>query len=75
MEAAAAAAAASAAAARGSAEDAHVKDYWLYKDVVVKVIHKDLADGRYYKRKGVIVVSPGIQGCGQVICGCPLFLF
>lgn len=29
-----------------------VLPYWLHKDIVVKVIVKDLAGGKYYKKKG-----------------------
>jgi hypothetical protein len=32
-------------------------DAWLLEDIVVKVIHKELAEGRYYKRKGVVTVG------------------
>ena len=27
------------------------KDYWLHENVVVKVMHKNLSDGKYYKKK------------------------
>ena len=28
------------------------RDYWLCENIIVKVMNKDLADGRYYKQKG-----------------------
>jgi len=30
------------------------KKYWLHLDILVRVINKSLADGSYYKRKGVV---------------------
>ncbi|GMI15861.1 hypothetical protein TrVE_jg5659 [Triparma verrucosa] len=30
------------------------KDYWLRKDIVVKIKNKELADGKFYKKKGVV---------------------
>ena len=30
------------------------KDYWLYRDIVVRIISKKLAGGEYYKRKAVV---------------------
>ena len=30
------------------------KDYWLVEGIIVKVMHKDIGDGKYYKRKGVV---------------------
>ena len=30
------------------------KDYWLYCDIVVRIISKKLAKGEYYKRKAII---------------------
>lgn len=35
-------------------EQQNRKDYWLAKGIVVKVTNKKLADGAYYKLKGVI---------------------
>lgn len=51
-EKAAAEAAAVAAAEQAAAGDR--KDHWLYEGIVVKVMHKELKSGRYYKRKGVV---------------------
>jgi len=30
------------------------KNYWIIENIVVKIINKDLADGKYYKQKGVV---------------------
>jgi len=30
------------------------KDYWLYRDIVVRIISKKLANGEYYKRKAIV---------------------
>ena len=30
------------------------KDYWLVEGIIVKVMNKDIMDGIYYKRKGVV---------------------
>jgi len=30
------------------------KDYWLAEGIVVKVMNKEIVDGKYYKRKGVV---------------------
>jgi KN17 SH3-like C-terminal domain len=30
------------------------QDYWLYRDIVVRVIAKDLAGGKYFRRKAVV---------------------
>ena len=30
------------------------KDYWLYRDIVVRIISQKLAGGEYYKRKAVV---------------------
>jgi len=35
-------------------EKGNRKDYWLAKGIVVKVLNKKLADGAYYKQKGVV---------------------
>mmetsp|Transcript_93826 Transcript_93826/g.251067 ORF Transcript_93826/g.251067 Transcript_93826/m.251067 type:complete len:392 (+) Transcript_93826:36-1211(+) len=32
-----------------------VADWWVSKGCIVKVMHKDLADGKYFKKKGEIV--------------------
>ena len=52
-EAAAAAAAASASASAAAAADGR-SDYWLAEGIIVKVVNKRLAEGGYYKRKGVV---------------------
>ena len=30
------------------------KDYWLYRDIIVRIINKKLADGKYFKRKAIV---------------------
>ena len=30
------------------------KDYWLYRDIVVRIISKKLSNGDYYKRKAIV---------------------
>mmetsp|Transcript_19596 Transcript_19596/g.28970 ORF Transcript_19596/g.28970 Transcript_19596/m.28970 type:complete len:450 (+) Transcript_19596:56-1405(+) len=30
------------------------KDYWLYRDIVVRIINKKLSNGQYYKRKAIV---------------------
>ncbi|KAL7553111.1 hypothetical protein ACHAWF_016369, partial [Thalassiosira exigua] len=30
------------------------KDYWLYRDIVVRIVSKSLAGGEYYKRKAAV---------------------
>lgn len=30
------------------------KDYWLYRDIIVRIISKTLAKGEYYKRKAIV---------------------
>ncbi|KAK4790214.1 hypothetical protein SAY86_017518 [Trapa natans] len=35
-------------------ERSNRKDYWLCEGIVVKVMNKKLADGKYYKQKGVV---------------------
>ena len=30
------------------------KDYWLYRDIIVRIINKKLSDGQYYKRKAIV---------------------
>jgi DNA/RNA-binding protein KIN17 len=37
-----------------SGQDRYRKDYWLYKNIVVRVISKKLADGKYFRRKAVV---------------------
>eukprot|EP01121_Diplochlamys_sp_Union-15-3_P008343 TRINITY_DN220_c0_g4_i1.p1 TRINITY_DN220_c0_g4~~TRINITY_DN220_c0_g4_i1.p1 ORF type:complete len:122 (+),score=24.47 TRINITY_DN220_c0_g4_i1:145-510(+) len=31
------------------------KDYWLQVGIVVKIMNKQLSEGKYYKQKGVVV--------------------
>jgi DNA/RNA-binding protein KIN17 len=45
--------AASGSGSHGGGEDKR-KDYWLWSGIVVKVVNKRLADGKYHKRKGTI---------------------
>ena len=33
-------------------------DYWLYVGIVVKVLNRELGDGKYYKKKGMRIFSP-----------------
>jgi DNA/RNA-binding protein KIN17 len=28
------------------------KDWWITESIVVKILNKELADGKYYKQKG-----------------------
>jgi len=42
------------AAAEAQEEVAAEADNWLRKGIVVKVLHKKVGDGQYYKKKGVI---------------------
>ena len=37
-----------------SEQDRYRKDYWLYKNIVVRVISKKLADGKYFRRKAIV---------------------
>jgi DNA/RNA-binding protein KIN17 len=30
------------------------KDYWLYRDIIVRIVSKKLACGKYFKRKGIV---------------------
>jgi DNA/RNA-binding protein KIN17 len=30
------------------------KDYWLYRDIIVRIINKKLSNGQYYKRKAIV---------------------
>lgn len=41
-------------AATEAAANAKRTDYWITEDIVVKVVDKKLAGGRYYKKKGVV---------------------
>ncbi|KAL7481295.1 hypothetical protein ACHAW6_006983 [Cyclotella cf. meneghiniana] len=34
--------------------DADKKDYWLYRNIIVRIISKKLAGGEYYKRKAIV---------------------
>lgn len=57
------------------------KEYWLYKGIVVRVIAKNLADGKYFRRKAVVDrlvdkytaevealdSSPGAQDGGDIL--------
>lgn len=29
-------------------------DYWLYRDIVVRIVSKNFADGKYFKRKAIV---------------------
>lgn len=33
------------------------KDYWLTENIIVKVMNKKLADGKYYKKKGIFLIK------------------
>ncbi|KAL3795157.1 hypothetical protein HJC23_007385 [Cyclotella cryptica] len=35
-------------------DDDNKKDYWLYRDIIVRIISKKLAKGEYYKRKAIV---------------------
>ena len=35
-------------------EDFQKKDYWLYRDIIVRIINKKLSGGKYYKRKAIV---------------------
>jgi DNA/RNA-binding protein KIN17 len=37
-----------------SKRDVDRKDYWLYRNIMVRVISKKLADGKYFKRKAIV---------------------
>eukprot|EP00055_Hartaetosiga_balthica_P006713 m.21752 g.21752 ORF g.21752 m.21752 type:complete len:448 (-) comp5385_c0_seq1:96-1439(-) len=41
-------------AKKTSKKDASYTDYWLTPDIVVKIRHKKLADGKFHKKKGYI---------------------
>eukprot|EP00986_Skeletonema_menzelii_P004594 scaffold1572_cov141-Skeletonema_menzelii.AAC.9 len=34
--------------------DDEKNDYWLYRDIIVRIINKKLSDGQYYKRKAIV---------------------
>ena len=34
--------------------DKYRKDYWLYRNIVVRIVSRTLADGKYFKRKAVV---------------------
>ena len=38
---------------KGDGDEKH-QDYWLYRDIIVRVIAKDLAGGKYFRRKAVV---------------------
>jgi len=35
-------------------DDDPKKDYWLYRDIIVRIINKKLSNGQYYKRKAIV---------------------
>lgn len=37
-----------------SIDDEKKKDYWLYRDIIVRIINKKLSSGQYYKRKAIV---------------------
>ena len=37
-----------------SIDDEKKKDYWLYRDIIVRIINKKLSNGQYYKRKAIV---------------------
>lgn len=39
---------------KGDGESTDRKDYWLYRDIIVRIISKRFADGKYFKRKAVV---------------------
>lgn len=39
---------------RGGRDDIR-KDYWLHRNIIVRIISKSLAKGEYYKRKAIVV--------------------
>lgn len=39
-----------------------IKDHWLHEGIIVKIIHKTLGDGKYYKQKGVIKKIVDVYG-------------
>lgn len=47
-------AAAEAAAAAAAPPPVKRKDYWLFKDIIVKVMNKKIGGGKYYKQKGTV---------------------
>jgi DNA/RNA-binding protein KIN17 len=40
--------------AEATQDAAATTDHWLHKGIVVKVVHKKLAEGKFYKKKGVV---------------------
>jgi hypothetical protein len=32
-------------------------EHWLHEGIIVKIVNKTLNDGKYHKRKGVVLVS------------------
>ena len=39
---------------KSQADPSDRKDYWLYRDIIVRIISKKLAGGKYFKRKGIV---------------------
>lgn len=35
-------------------QDGHKKDYWLHRKIIVRIISKQLANGKYFKRKAIV---------------------
>jgi DNA/RNA-binding protein KIN17 len=35
-------------------EDSDRSDYWLYRNIIVRIVSKKFADGKYFKRKAVV---------------------
>jgi DNA/RNA-binding protein KIN17 len=40
--------------AKTEAEDKYRKDYWLYRNIVVRIVSKSLADGKYFRQKAIV---------------------
>ena len=40
--------------AKSETVDKYRKDYWLYRNIVVRIVSRTLADGKYFKRKAVV---------------------
>ena len=40
--------------AKSETVDKNRKDYWLYRNIVVRIVSRTLADGKYFKRKAVV---------------------
>ena len=54
--------------------DESIKDYWLHPGIVVKILSKKLAGGKFYKSKAVVmkvldryVGEVCVEGCGTVV--------